>query len=246
MRTQGTTLECFTDLTERIHPELLEKRKILASVLEVEDATVRRWMSGTSVPVGMSMIGLRWYLDYLGYEVSELIRLPKVLQDAGRLLAFRVLSLEGMAKLTGYEDYPDQVLAVLRATRGLSAEREIQFRDIVGAYQQELVEKLRTIPKLFEIKHSPAIMVGADSLLGRSTGRPAVVSPATPKKGMQREDRFKGLVLNLLDFAQFYADPEVPEEIRDQLRAVVGQRNIFDLKNLLSRLCGSKAFSNQH
>lgn len=246
MRTQGTTLECFTDLTERIHPDLLEKRKILASVLEVEDATVRRWMSGTSVPVGMSMIGLRWYLDYLGYEVSELNRLPKLLQDVGRLLAFRVLSLENMAKLTGYEDYPDQVLAVLRATRGLSAEREIQFRDIVGAYQQELVEKLRTVPRLVEVRNTPAIAVVPDNLLDKSPGRRSIVSSAIPKKGMRREDRFKGLVLNLLDFAQFYADPEIPEEVRDQLRTVVGQQNIFDLKNLLSRLCGSKAFSNQH
>lgn len=245
----GTTLECFADFIGRIPPdELVEKRRELAQLLSVEESSVRRWITGPSVPVGTSIIGLRCYLDFLGYQVSEFTALPNLLQDASRLLAFQVMTLEDMAKLTGYEAYPDKLLAVLRGVRGFSAEREGQLHDLVIAYKQEFVEKLQTVPKLIVMKGplSPT-EVSSDSL-NRPVpvvATPTTTSRPTPKKILQRDERFKGLVLNLLNFAQFYANPEVPEEVRDQLRVAVGQQNIFDLKNLLSRLCSSKAFSNQ-
>ncbi len=81
------------------------------------------------------------------------------------------------------------------------------------------------------------------------TSVPAVIASApssevrAPTGQLQsRNERFKALTLNLLDFARVYTDPSVTEEVRDELRKVVGQRNIFDLKNLLARLCGSTAY----
>lgn len=246
MRTHGTTLECFEDLMQRIQPDLYEKRKLLAEVLGVEDATVRRWATGPSVPVGMSLLSLRYYLDYLGYRVDELTTIPNTLQDAGKLLAFRVIALEDMAKLTHFDGYPDMLIAVLRGARGISAEREEHIREVVHAYQRELAEKLLTIPKVVLLGHAP-IAEGIFSTAPKvpAIARAAIVPQSKPKADNRREERFKGLALNLLDFARFYTNPAVPEEVRDQLREVVGQENIFELKNLLARLCGSKAFSNQ-
>lgn len=251
MRTSGTTLECFSDLMVRIEPDLFEKRRLLARTLGVEDATIRRWMTGSAVPVGMSMISLRYYLEYLGYEVSELAKLPEVINQVARLLAFRVLSLEELANLTGFQGYTDQVLAVLRGARGLSEDRKSQFHGTVRAYRQELECALREVPKLAVVKQSSvpsATKVLSDSSSPKLTAAVLPVVAAsflTVKANQRREERFKSVALNLLDFAQYYANPEVPEEVRDRLRSVVGQENIFDLKNLLSRLCSSKAFSNQ-
>ncbi len=249
MKTEGSTLQCFTDFISRIgHDDLLEKRRILAQILCVEENTVRRWITGANIPIGMSMIGLRYYLDYLGYRVSEITQLPRLLQDVSRLLTFRVMTLEDMAKLVGCEEYPGHLLALLRGARGFSAEREAQLQDIVDAYQQELAEKLLLVPKLVAIKDVPLVVEVSGTMPGTvatKTVSSTNVSPQTANKSMRRDERFKGLTLNLLDFARFYTDREVPEEVRDQLRTVVGQQNIFDLKNLLARLCSSKAYNNQ-
>jgi len=59
---------------------------------------------------------------------------------------------------------------------------------------------------------------------------------------MENDVRFRVLTLELLDLAEQLVDPSVQESRRDQLRDVVGQPNIFDLKNALSRLCGSTAY----
>jgi hypothetical protein len=245
MIVHGTTLECFMDLMERIQPELFEKRKALAQLLNVEDSTVRRWFTGAGLPVGMSMINLRYYLDYLGYRVSEVTHLSNLLQDASRLLAFRVLTLEEMAGLTGHETYPDQLLAVLRGARGISSAREASLHEMVDTYRPELEEKLKTVPRLIVVGTAVSEKKVCIGVAKSATPVTAPLVPSPSKSDSGRDERFKGLVINLLDFAQFYADPKVPEEVRDQLRNVVGQENIFNLKNLLSRLCSSKAFSNQ-
>lgn len=247
-----TTPECFEDLMGRLQqlPDFLEKRKQLAELLGVEDSTIRRWMSGSGNPAGMSMISLRAYLNFLGYKVKEFEQEPEVMRDASRLLAFRVLTLDEMTKLVDFGQYTDQVLAVLRGARGISKEREERFVHMVDAYRQELENAQRHLPKLVMVKQSPAPSVAkefGDSSPKLSSAALPAVATASPvvKVNQRREERFKGLALNLLDFAQYYANPEVPEEVRDRLRSVVGQQNIFDLKNLLARLCSSKAFSNQ-
>lgn len=243
----GTTLECFMNLMKQIPPdELLEKRRVLAEILGVEDSTVRRWMTGSNIPVGMSMISLQYYLDFVGYRLDELVRTSNVFKDAGRMLAFRVITLESMAELISEEGHVDHIFSILRGTRGVSALREEKFREMVDAYQGELAEKLLTIPKLVTLERKPTSTSIQSLPLGEPLLTPA--EPGTvscPKSNGTRDERFKMLVLNLLDFTQLYTDSKVPETVRDQLRNVVGQQNIFDLKNALSRLCSSKAFSNQ-
>lgn len=248
MRTQGTALECFEDLMERIEPDLLEKRKVLAQALGVEDVTVKRWAANSGNPVGLSVISLRYYLDFLGYRVDELVSISALLQDAGRLLAFRVITTDEMAGLTGFDEYPDALISILRGARGISASREEKLGEVVATYRKELLEKMRTTPKLIQIDRGTSAArttIGSSNDPVSTLTKPVVVPMTGLKVGTKREERFRGLALNLLDFARFYTDPEVPEEVRDQLRSVVGQQNIFDLKNLLARLCSSKAFSNQ-
>lgn len=248
MKKQGTTLECFEDLVERVAlSDSLEKRKLLAHVLGVEDITVKRWITGPSVPVGLSMISLRYYLDFMGYQLDELIAIPPTIQDAGRLLAFRVLTTEELAKLTGFEEYPDSLISILRGVRGISVTRETQLREVIAAYRKELADKMLAVPKLVTLEGAPkpVLVQSVTPSLPVVVAVKSIVPQSKSKADNKRDERFKGLVLNLLDFAQFYAHPEVPEEVRDQLRDVVGQKNIFDLKNLLARLCGAKAFSNQ-
>jgi hypothetical protein len=251
MRTEGNTLECFSDLIARIGLDNFEQRAALAQVLGVGDSTVRRWAVGSFQPVGMSAVSLRYYLDFLGYKVSEIVHLPVLFREASQMLAFRVFTLEEMAKLTGFEEYPDQVLAVLRGTRGISAERKAQFVELVEAYHGELEAKMLRLPKLVTLK---PISTGSETRAVPSSPTKAVTVPlralpvpSSEVDGAERRTQkvFKNLVEGLNELARYYTNPDVPEAVRDQLREAVGQKEIFDLKNRLSQLCGSRAFSNQ-
>jgi transcriptional regulator with XRE-family HTH domain len=243
---QKTTLECFEDLMGRLQklPDFFEKRKQLAELLGVEDPTIRRWVSGSGNPVGMSMINLRSYLDFLGYEVSEFLREPEVMRDASRLLAFRVLTLDELTKLVDFGQYTDQVLAVLRGARGVSKEREDRFVHLVGAYRSELAKAQATLPRLVELEEKPrrgeTKVAGETASVSPTTASSEMVS--VPLDAQMRAEHFRCLVHMLLDHARYYIGPELPDEVRDHLRSVAGQRTIFELKNHLARLCGNTAY----
>lgn len=228
----------------RIEPNLIEKRRILAQVLDVDDQTVRRWANGSINPIGLSLISLRYYLDFLGYQVAELLPLSGLVKDLGRLLAFRVVDLDELAKLTNYP--PEQtsaLLAVLRSGRGITTDREIHFQEVVEAYRDELVSSIKKTPKIINLEVSEQYV--------ESTAHPlTIVKPVNTQKvatlsvSSTKEERFRDQVLCLLQFARYFTDDSIPEDTREELRRVVGQRNIFDLKNELLRLCGAKAYQN--
>jgi hypothetical protein len=54
--------------------------------------------------------------------------------------------------------------------------------------------------------------------------------------------RFGNEVHNLTDHAQHYLSDNVSDKDRQKLRDLVGQKHIYNLKNLLFRLCGETAF----
>jgi hypothetical protein len=239
---KGTTLECFGDLMKRLHalPDFYEKRKQLAELLGVGDSTIQRWTTGVVAPLGMSLISLRCHLDFLGYNVEEFSALTPEMQEASKLLAFRVISLDDMTKLLEFGEYTDQVLAVLRGVRGISKEREKKFAHMVGAYRDELTKARAALPRLVELEER---LVQDEVETARSAQAQSVAPLATPMiSDSMREGHFKCLTLMLLDHARYYTGPELPDEVREHLRSIVGQRNIFELKNLLVRLCGNTAF----
>lgn len=243
---KGTTLECFEDLMKRLQllPDFFEKRKLFAGILGVEDQTIRRWISGVSVPYGVSMVSLRSHLDFLGYHVEEFAKLPDVLQDSSRLLAFHVITLDEMIRLSEFDS--SSLLGILRGVRGISQEREDRFQQTVDAYRQELATAQSKLVRIIPIERkgdeSGALATSVAVSIPALASVPVIATQSRHVARAAREERFRDLTLNLLNFARFYVDESVSEEERDKLRSIVGQRNIFDLKNLLVRLCGSTAY----
>ncbi len=203
-------------------------------------------MSGSGNPVGMSMISLRAYLDFLGYKVKEFEQRSEVMRDASRLLAFRVLTLDEMTKLVDFGQYTDSVLAVLRGVRGISTEREERFVHMVGAYRDELAKAQAALPRLvvLEEKSGPGETKVIDETVSGSPVTASSEMVSVPLDAQMRAEHFKCLVHMLLDHARYYIGSELPDEVRDHLRSVAGQRSIFELKNHLARLCGNTAYKN--
>ncbi len=247
MKERGTTRECFADLMERLQsfPDFHEQRRRLASVLGVEDPAVRRWANESISPVGMSLISLRCYLDFLGYTVEEFTALTPMMQQACKLVAFRVISLEEMTRLTEYDPYTDRVLAILRGVRGVSREREQLFEQVVMAYKNELSSAQGKLPRLVVFERIETKEVKKSTVDTAPVVAPVLRVPVTRTARISQAELFRGLLVNLLHSAEYYFQDSVSEKEREDMRDVVGQANIFELKNMLSRLCSSKAFNNR-
>lgn len=88
---------------------------------------------------------------------------------------------------------------------------------------------------------TPMLLRGVERV--QATASLADVSDKEASLGnIARAERFKGIVENLLEFAKFYTNPDIPETERDLLRRVASQQKIFDLKCELARLCSAKAY----
>lgn len=241
---KGTTKECFTHLMQELGYDNYEGRRILAEIVGVETTAIRRWISERSVPAGMSLISLRYYLDFLGYEVSEISHLDKPLRQASQLLAFKVLTLADLANMVGYEKYPDQLLATLRGVRGVTPERLKSFQEVVVAYEDDLREKMAQTQKVIILTHAKNTPAPALGISPEITGSgQTFIEQACESK--ERDIKMFVFLVGALDvLTDHFVGSGVDDELRERVRQAAGQQKVFAVKNKLARLCGVKAFNN--
>lgn len=161
---RGTTAQCLTHLANAVAgPNFNEKRAVIADFTGVGEGTVQRWFTDESFPVGEALIRLRFYLEFLGYHVTELQSLNESIRKAARLFAFGIASITEIANLVGYkgnEKSANNILIyVLRGMQGVQANKIKQFDSFVELHGSQLEEKRRTTSNVLNMSaihpHSP-------------------------------------------------------------------------------------------
>lgn len=242
----GTTAECLAHLARSTKADRFNKRKILASFAGVGDETVFRWFKEVSLPVGEPLLRLRFYMEFLGYNVEEIQKLPPYIRDAARLFAFRVVSLSEMAQLLGYPEgrsSTDTLLGVFRGVRRVTKLRQEEFMSFVKAYGEQLSEKERVTPK---------ILLNDDANNAQAVPVPEAIKPLQvahllrPSKQQPHErdviiESLAGSVKALIPLARAVSSDSFSAEERALVRELAGGDGVFILANLLYRLCGERA-----
>lgn len=206
--------------------------------------TVHRWMRGTSVPIGENAIGARYYLELLGYEITENPRDP-VLQEIGRMVAYDIATVEDLCKEVGtVTDYGrDNMLGVLLGRISVSDERRamlesfaLSFRDIIDEKKRELIAQL---------PHRVPQAKSAEAIVQRPVPSPisAITAPPSGKLSMSLVSSLAHLVQATIPLAEIVNSDKCSPEDRKKLRDLAGGDGVFRLANLLNRLCGEKARS---
>ncbi len=206
--------------------------------------TVHRWLRGTAVPIGENAIGVRYYLELLGYEISENPRDP-VLQEIGRMVAYDIATVEDLCKEVGaVTDYGrNLMLAALLGRAPISDDRlavlesfALSFRDIIDEKKREIIAQL---------PHRMSQTKPAEPIAQRPTPSPILVTttPSSDKLSVSLVTSLAHLVQAAIPLAEIVNSDKCSPEDRKKLRDLAGGNGVFRLANLLNRLCGEKARS---
>lgn len=242
---KGTTEKCLVHFRDA--PFSGDKKAVLAKFCRVNAAsTVRRWLSKGQTklrPVGVTLIRLRYYLELLGYEVSELSKLSKPLYIAGGLVAFGLVEIDELVtqfEIPGGRGGRCQLLAVWHGEQGMSPERlkKVAAYVAAGKFEQLLAEARQQTPRL-EYR--------GEKLSAIRPAAPVQPMPA-PTVARQRQNSEDPIVGSLADLikamtplARAVASNAYSAEDRNRLRELTGKGVIFEASNLLSSLCSETA-----
>lgn len=256
---RGKTAECLEDFTKSAGigntgrgtgKDIYRIRNRICRLLGVASETGFAWFTKLILPSGENLLRLRFFLRFFGYQVEELEAIRKEVAGAAELVAFRVITIEEFAEVV--QKPPRQALRPLMGQEGLSEQKLEKISKFCELYKSKLAEKK------VEWKENLASVGIASQLM--STGSTAAeemqnvgISPATekvpvPRLASSREFTIKvlaGMIKSAIPLAELMASDDFSPEERQALRQLTsnGRSNgVFDLSNLLNRLCSETAF----
>lgn len=241
---KGNTQACIAHLRDAIQDDYLTKRHVVATFAGVGDDSVRRWFVDGSMPVGEALVRLRFYLEFLGYQVEEVQKLSQVIRDAARIYAFGVVSLSEVASACGFTEGrngPDLVLRVFRGGCGISKHKQEQFTALAELYSDELAERKRATQKVLVGSVGQPEKVREDDKPTPLPVRLASQQPLGTHEALI--ESLAGLVEAMIPLAREISSDRFTPEERARVRELAGRDGVFTLANLLYRMCGERSRS---
>lgn len=235
----GSTLKCFRHFLEADMPDF-DKRKTLSEFTGVPtEPTIRRWFKGTATPVGEYLIRLRYFLDTLGYEVAELETLNPMVSKLGRILAYRLKTIDEIADALGYtsSQRAGQMLVVLHGVSGLSADKLRKAELFVETMRLTLDQETTRRRALLRVgkKETKELLIQP----ARSAAQMANGSGRGEKKLLLRSAARQ--VTDLTEIADFLLSDSCSVEDRKKLHELAGADSVLKLITRLRRLCSETA-----
>lgn len=213
----------------------------IAELTEATPNTVGSWLAGQQPPVGIRLVTLWHFLDAAGIQTPELSELQPFNYYIGRLLAFRVITMDEAKHILAVKN--DQT--VLEILRGQQPSRPTYtLPELYELYDGKLHGALKAIPKLDQPAQqathtqdvpgwaAPAIEEAARSLYpqGAAADQPVVLA----------------MLLNAaLPLARHIASDAVTVDKRTAFRELIGQANLFELLNIITALQSERARTNR-
>ncbi len=233
---QGSTKQCVAHLGKilKSDPDYYEKRRAMAAFLHLDDQTLHRWFKHGPVLIGESNLRVQYYLEFLGYGVKELQKMQPLFRDAGRLIAFDLISIGEMADYVGFECAPGSrsrtLFMVFRGARGTSPEKLERFAELVVKHTPALAarQKATEKPVQFESVVLETAVAAPEKPTLSETGTSAVIQS------------FAQSVAALVPLAELMVSDRYSAEDREQIRHLAGG-NVSRLSRLLTQLSGEAA-----
>lgn len=233
---RGTTKECLAHYASTLSEESGKRdRKVFRQLAKFTDAnvlTVYRWTRGQQGLVGLRLIKARYFLEQLGYVVVELEKLPSIMRDFGRLIAYNLFTVEEAYRDLGFPR-SDHFPGLLRGDRNPSPERMAKILELVKAYQPLLDEKGKNFTELYAVNSDKKTTIpssgGGYPLQAPSNGN--------PEHKFLLQALAKGLDVITPLAELLLTDVYTPDERRELRKRV----DVFRASNALHRLCGEMA-----
>ncbi|MCL5011857.1 MAG: hypothetical protein M1320_00325 [Patescibacteria group bacterium] len=114
---KGTTKECLFDFFNRLkHLSEDEQNKIAAdfvAFLQIGGESVEDWVREKNFPIGFNLLRVRYYLEDMGYSITELENLPDSIRELNRLIATRKIDPRVAVKQMSFPDSGEMLRVLL-------------------------------------------------------------------------------------------------------------------------------------
>lgn len=189
------------------------RKRRLADFLEVQDQTIRSWQRGKTVPSGLRALRLHYLFEKMGQVNSDWRLTHQVAVDVGKLLAFKVLTLDAViAEFKGKINDEKNVILMLCGHAHIKPEFLAIFQRIADDHAGLVEEATNSWSDLM-------IRDSREQFIAELSTRLVAVLPLCE---------------------QMMTDDWSAEE-RHELRRRCGTDTVFKLYNALGALCGEKA-----
>lgn len=217
---RGSTEECLAHYLQQLPSSItrngITARKPIVRYCRCTPKTIHKWSTGT-VPVGMMLVRVRYFLAALGYEVEDLMDLSDEIRNFGKLIADgRLDEMTLRARLNYRDDHA--ILSMLHGSRKPTPDRLEIIKQIVGQ---------QVIPPSFTPKSDAT----------------TVVSPST-NSATDRQKVIQALAVLLkgaLPLAQLLEHVPYTAADRDYLHSLLTGNEVFHLIFSLKRLSSETA-----
>ena len=240
----GSGEACLDHFLKHVSTDSTEWRG-LQEFLGVSLVTLDRWKRKGRRPVGEILLRTLVFLEKCGYHVAELERLPKPIRDSAILVAHQVLTLVEVTELVGYtgdtKNASSNLLQVYWGARGLLPERLKRFVELANSYEAELKaaeEKVVAVTPVAPASPQAAVLPPC---------RPAQREPLRLKSekplplDMAAMRAFAQQAQGLLVLARYFNSDSCTPQERAELRALIGEKQLFELANTLYGLSGERS-----
>ncbi len=241
---KGSTIECFRHYATHVLPPKGARnsstaKEPMARFIGVAPDAITGWLHRDTEPVGASLLKLRFFLDAVGYEVTEL----RVMQGTvnymlAEMLAYDVVTTQEALELFGFSR-PKTIYHLAFGKGGTSegpaSKIENHYWKSADALTQAKNALREQLGRPLEEALLPAEVPAA------TTTRREPSPPKTVASG--EEDSLLELIANLVNTLTPHLERIVGTNRgqRDRLRKLVGGDGMFRLSIASSKLCSEKA-----
>lgn len=246
-RFEGTLAECLSHFSKTFAARLVENkcqtRNLICDLIGINRPTGLRWFGKMqTIPSGVNRLKLQLILEMFGYVITERTGVSDAQQELADQLALGVIDTNDRALLSFVSQ--DNVLRWADGKTQPTRENLAKLLTILMSKRISFQEKRKS----WEDTLSSLQLVAVT----KQTPTRVVVTQPTHSPERNRSDDERAQAIEVLAHLVLAAKPLAvsilsddfsPEE-RTRLRelATVGRSNgVFELSNLLNRLCGEKA-----
>lgn len=245
MKKNGTTEECLWHYLASLpvgKKGSTESRDPIAKFTGANQRSIREWAGHRCLPVGFTLVRVRYFLEKEGYAIAELEKLAKPIRQLGWLLAYEYVDADSAYKEIGLDNI-NRLCCVLRGERNLSSDRFSKIEQIVEGFKEELA--LMRIPEEIPLDSRP----NEKKEVAAENKTVAVIPDELVEEDILHLLRgLKSIVALLAPRFERMLSHGVSVERRRSFRDNAGQALIFDLSNelhhglgLFKALCSEKA-----
>ena len=234
----GSTADCLRHYLKQLPwgtREIAEARQPLVDSVGVDPNSIRRWFVEPSMPVGLALVKLRYFLETIGYQVTDLDALEQPVRHLGKLISLGVVDVETASDQIGFSEV-SKLFRLLHGNSGLSEERRPAVEEICSKHP---LEKALVTPRAVASVEHPIPLLPTEHEKGAISVEDDVFNLLVSLNGLSAllTPRLEHMLSNGFTSAQ-----------RQAFRDRAGQGLVFKLSNrfyalnkLLNALCSEKA-----